>query len=468
MAAADSTPSRTEHPSPDAAGRPEIAEKLLRLRRFVAMCSHLSAAAAQQNDLDAIVGLLASATGSSVAVLDRGLEVLAEAGPCTATEILAIARDHAGTAGFSRILSAAARNRRALQVPGHRQETPVGVAPVSVGKDLAGYLLSTAERDGPNDTGLGEDLMLLAGEHAAMVCGVLLGRDLVVTAAAGRARRELVEGLLLARDIDRGEATQWAQHLGYDEALPHAVTVVPLPRDSDAPATAAIVEQVLGALAPEAILAVRADEVVAVLPGPGASTTARPPGAPPPSGTKPDGATSGTALPAAVARALELTEGLVEELHRRGVAVPAIGIGNECRAAAQVARSYSEARRALTAGLRSPVPGAVVPFAELGVHRLLLQFPDPAELRRFGDEVLGQLFADGSSTGADLLTTLSVYFEENSSPSRTARRLHVHPNTVAYRLRRVEEITGLRLDLHRDRLMAEIAVEIIEGSRYGS
>ncbi|MEU6700580.1 helix-turn-helix domain-containing protein [Pseudonocardia sp. NPDC046786] len=454
MAAADSTPSRSGLRSADTAGRPEIAEKLLRLRRFVAMCSHLSAAAAQQSDLDAIVDLLASATGSSVTVLDRGLEVLAEAGPRTATDILSIARAHAGTAGFGRILSAAARNRRALQVPGHGRETPVGVAPVSVGKDLAGYLLSTAEPDGHNDAGLGEDLMLLAGEHAAMVCGVLLGRDLVVTAAAGRARRELVEGLLLARDIDRGEATQWAQHLGYDESLPHAVAVVPLPRDSEAPATAAVVEQVLGAIAPEAILAVRTDEVVAVLPGPAAD---RPPGGP-----------GRAELPAAVARALELTEGLVEELHRRGVVVPAIGIGNECRVAARVARSYSEARRALTAGLRSPVQGTVVPFAELGVHRLLLQFPDPAELRRFGDEVLGQLFADGSSTGTDLLTTLSVYFEENSSPSRTARRLHVHPNTVAYRLRRIEEITGLRLDLHRDRLMAEIAVEIIEGSRYGS
>jgi DNA-binding PucR family transcriptional regulator len=37
----------------------------------------------------------------------------------------------------------------------------------------------------------------------------------------------------------------------------------------------------------------------------------------------------------------------------------------------------------------------------------------------------------------------------------------VHPNTVTYRIRRVEEITGLALDVHRDRLMAEVAVEII-------
>jgi DNA-binding PucR family transcriptional regulator len=37
----------------------------------------------------------------------------------------------------------------------------------------------------------------------------------------------------------------------------------------------------------------------------------------------------------------------------------------------------------------------------------------------------------------------------------------VHPNTVAYRVKRIEEITGLHLDSYRDRLMAQVALEII-------
>ena len=43
-------------------------------------------------------------------------------------------------------------------------------------------------------------MRLLAIEHAAMVCGIVLGRDLVVTAAAGGPAQQLVEGLLLSRD----------------------------------------------------------------------------------------------------------------------------------------------------------------------------------------------------------------------------------------------------------------------------
>jgi DNA-binding PucR family transcriptional regulator len=36
---------------------------------------------------------------------------------------------------------------------------------------------------------------------------------------------------------------------------------------------------------------------------------------------------------------------------------------------------------------------------------------------------------------------------------------------VSYRIRRIEEITGLSFGLHRDRLMAEVAVEILAALR---
>jgi DNA-binding PucR family transcriptional regulator len=107
--------------------------------------------------------------------------------------------------------------------------------------------------------------------------------------------------------------------------------------------------------------------------------------------------------------------------------------------------------------------GGVAVFADLGIHRLLLRVPDVGDLRAFADEVIGKLLEEEEATGMEYLTTLSVYFNENSSPRRTAQHLHVHPNTVSYRIRRVEEITGLSFDVHRDRLMAEVAVEILTG-----
>jgi DNA-binding PucR family transcriptional regulator len=117
--------------------------------------------------------------------------------------------------------------------------------------------------------------------------------------------------------------------------------------------------------------------------------------------------------------------------------------------------------------------GGVVAFEDLGIQRLLLQVPDLGELQAFAADVLGGLLetdpasspgpdARAGAAGArrDLLGTLVAWFDANGSPQRTARKLHVHPNTVAYRIRRIEEVTGLRLDHARDRLMAQVALEI--------
>lgn len=258
------------------------------------------------------------------------------------------------------------------------------------------------------------DLLQLAVEHAALACAV--ARD-----PGGAARRDLVEALLLGRPHDDGEIERWAAHLGHD-GRPHAVAVLALERGGSV-ATEAVVRR----HAPGAIVAVRPDEIVVLV--------------------------AADAGPSAVDRAVDLAG-------RAGV--PAAGIGEAHPRAADVARSYGEARRALAAARRSGAD-RVVAFRDLGVNRLLARFPDVGELRSFGEEVIGRLLDEEAATGMPYLATLVTYFQVNSSPSQAARRLHVHPNTIAYRLRRIEELTGLRLGVQRDRLMAEVAVEIVEG-----
>lgn len=50
---------------------------------------------------------------------------------------------------------------------------------------------------------------------------------------------------------------------------------------------------------------------------------------------------------------------------------------------------------------------------------------------------------DPLTDNPDLLQTLTVYLETGLDRRRTAERLHVHPNTVDYRLRRAVSLTGL-------------------------
>ena len=427
-------------PTPQFPGRsnsttPASHDEATRLRKLVALCSHLSALAAQDADLAAVAMVLSNGIGAAVAILDRELELLASAGMPEPGGVIGQLRKHAGSAAVDRVLLAVSHHRRALTVPGlPGAERSVAVAPISVGQEIAGYLLSSGSRDAE----LSEDMRLLGTEHAAMVCGILLARDLVIAAAGGRARQELVDGLLLAGGREDGDVERWAQHLGLDAAREHYVLSVSLarPRGGGLEAT----ESLLARLAPDAVVTGRTDEVVAIVPA------AKVPAAHPEQ-----------------ARALGRSCATAVMEHHLGVA--AIGIGRPSPTAAGISRSYIEARRALTVSERMGEFGGVTVFADLGIHRLLVRIPDIADLRSFAGEVLGELLEQDNATSAEYLATLSCYFEENSSPRRTARRLHVHPNTVSYRVRRIEEITGLSFAVHRDRLMAEVAVEILAGLR---
>ena len=79
-AGSPTTPARRQPApaGPALAGPPPASQdEARRLRKLVAMCSHLSALASQTTDLVPIVEFLADSIGAGVAVVDRGLEVLA-------------------------------------------------------------------------------------------------------------------------------------------------------------------------------------------------------------------------------------------------------------------------------------------------------------------------------------------------------------------------------------------------------
>lgn len=88
---------------------------------------------------------------------------------------------------------------------------------------------------------------------------------------------------------------------------------------------------------------------------------------------------------------------------------------------------------------------AVVEIGALGVGSLLLSHGDPDALRRFAEGLIEPLEQRDDKRRADLIKTLRCWIEEDCSTSRTAERLIVHPNTVSYRLKTVEELLGRSL-----------------------
>jgi DNA-binding PucR family transcriptional regulator len=120
--------------------------------------------------------------------------------------------------------------------------------------------------------------------------------------------------------------------------------------------------------------------------------------------------------------------------------------------------ALQEARHARELASRRPGPVHVVTGAEVTSHvALLAAVPD--EVRRaFAVRVLEPVLDYDARTGAGLRETLEAFLECSGSWSRAAQRLHLHVNTVRYRIGRVEELTGRNLAELADRVDVYLAL----------
>ena len=90
---------------------------------------------------------------------------------------------------------------------------------------------------------------------------------------------------------------------------------------------------------------------------------------------------------------------------------------------------------------------------DLTLERLL------AHRRGVGDELCrGTLDVLDDDEQQTLLRTLQEYIAADTDRQTTAKALHIHPNTVDYRLRRAERLTGLNLRTTRDLVMLVLAL----------
>ncbi|QIA27386.1 PucR family transcriptional regulator [Thermaerobacter sp. PB12/4term] len=105
-------------------------------------------------------------------------------------------------------------------------------------------------------------------------------------------------------------------------------------------------------------------------------------------------------------------------------------------------------------------PEAVQFFAELGILRLLHHQPRE-ELAGFVADHLGALLAYDRRHDGKLLETLEAYFRYGGNMKRMAQALYTHYNTVAYRLGRIRQITGLNLKDPDQLLSLQVALHAL-------
>jgi sugar diacid utilization regulator len=104
-----------------------------------------------------------------------------------------------------------------------------------------------------------------------------------------------------------------------------------------------------------------------------------------------------------------------------------------------IARSYEEAREALTMAARLHLPSPVVSARDLLIYRVLLR--DQPAIVELVHSVLSPLTR--ARGGAEpLVATLQAYFDTGGVATETAKRIHISVRTVTYRLERIHALTG--------------------------
>jgi purine catabolism regulator len=307
------------------------------------------------------------------------------------------------------------------------------IVPLRLRGTPAGYLVLGGSGDVT-------DLDRQVAERAARVLGIELAKQRAVTEAQLRLQGDFLDDLLSGSYPSEEAMLARARWMGHDLGRPHVLLAMSLeePPDRDTGShrlqAADLVRTELLRLAPGALVREKQDLLAVALPRTSSPTSEE---------------------------ALELAERLRQRLaHLLTSGHVTIGVGRFHAGIGGLALSFREAEQALAIGRALLGGDRSVHFEHLGVQRLLFQLRDNPELASFYDDLLGKLQAHDERQGAELVNTLEAFFACHGNHVRTAQRLHLHRNTLLYRLDRAKTVLGVDLDDAETRLALQVALKI--------
>lgn len=309
--------------------------------------------------------------------------------------------------------------------PGYREAI---VSAICVGDAVRGYclLLRRAVASGQEISAV-EEVAALQGASAA---ALEWAKQNAVGIAEERMRAAFLDELLAAEIADEQAWIQRGVSLGYNMTKPHVAMLIEATNVPNWPAPLLRFIQQQNILAPYA----RREEGVLVF-WPVADPK------------------SGRALKT-VAHELVMR---LQAAHPKARIV--IGIGRPGVGPASWGQSQMQARESWRLG-KEWETSPVTYFGDLGLYQLLTGLSSNPEAARFYRKTLGKLISHDDNRNAELVQTLDAFFSCHGNLSQTAARLHIHRNTLTYRLEQIAHITQLDLDDADARFSLQLALKL--------
>jgi len=378
--------------------RDEVGERNQRLEQRLRILGDLGDTYADTGDLAAGLRVLSAHVGGGVTVVDQSGTVLGKANDITGPEEASL---------------------------------PLQSGSVQIGR-------VEASRDRPFGP---DDLALL--DQARRIVTLELLRERSTLDAELRLHGELLDDLLQGNLPDEAAILRRAALLGLDLRQPafvacFGVHVGHRGAANEAPPSIArsvadLIERLARQRFDQVIVAIRANEVVAVL---GAADR--------------NHATVHSLLQELMGTAMSLLGGK-----------PLVaGVGRRCAALADYADSFAEASTALELARSRPEAGQVLTPADLGLLAVLGRGQQKKPLRELVTQALEPLVAADRQSGSEYLKTLHTYLSADRHLERAACELHVHVNTLRYRLGKIQELLGVDLHDVDARFVLELALRV--------
>src|SRR4051812_45133923 len=340
--------------------------------------------------LEGVATLAAGETGGVVAIVVPRLGASAASAPV------------AELAALRRYVSERSRGRTAAVPPGVAAEVPI-----ASGDERLGAVLLLGDEEPAADA--------LEFLHvAAVACLTEVAVEEARLEVEQNLRGSFLEELRGRDDLEADDVLRRAARLGCDLSRGAVALCAELSSDRPRHVVATIAGEHPGALAQHMDGSGR---VYALLPGADATTT------------------------------LAAARRVAARLQRHGT----VGVSSFYGDVGDLGRAIQEAELVLDVLRRSDVP--IAEDIGTGTYRLLFRVlaSHPEEVRSFYEDTVAPLVAYDAQYSTDLVGTLSAYLERNCNMNATASAIYAHRHTVAYRLERVKELTGLDPLLSEDR-----------------
>lgn len=402
----------------------------------------LTARLLEDRSLDAITEALSEALGAPAVLQDERLRLLSRSEP-TEAEYRGLPPDGGELARVEPLLSELRETGRAKSVK-LESEDPTGrtllVAPVNLGGHAPGYLSI------PLSSPAEEEFFLRALEQASTAYALYMIRQRVAQETEDRIKGDLLADLLAARYRDEAEVRERARYLGLDFSPGtlriFVVRYEPLAgylqrRGWDTSRVGHLRGKLLAiarnfaAGAECGMAGADGDRLAAVLSCPRGDDPRRP-----------------------ANRLLRAMREEFPDLRTR------VGISGPCAAPKDLADRYEETCSLLDLVESLGAAEAVSCYDDWAVYGLLLRGTEKEDLLALAHRVLDPLLEQERAGQGHLLLTLQAYLDGDLSPTKTAKSLYVHPNTVKYRLKRISEMLVLDLDRLDDVLTAKVALMV--------